>query len=105
MTLPTRVRLMGLLSAIAVAVTVVGAQPPAPTTNTPSASSAATTSTNSAEAVITGASIAASPVDLPEAAGIEPWHRGIRTGEFAVDFGLTLKPAEKLDFRFRVPAR
>ncbi len=33
MTFPTRLRLMSLISAIAVAVTVVGAQPPAPTTN------------------------------------------------------------------------
>src|SRR5437879_11286301 len=33
MTFPTRLRLMGFFSAIAVAVTVVGAQPPAPTTN------------------------------------------------------------------------
>lgn len=36
---------------------------------------------------------------------IEPWHRGIGTGEFVVDFGLTLKPAEKFEFRFQVPAR
>src|SRR5437667_4693015 len=33
MTFPTRLRLMGFFSAIAVTVTVVGAQPPAPTTN------------------------------------------------------------------------
>src|SRR2546421_3364820 len=33
MTLTTRVRLMAALSALAVTVTVVGAQPPAPTTN------------------------------------------------------------------------